>query len=545
MPVNKNELERAYVQLRRIAEHREVGAEKEIRRIYKELLADLKQFIGAEYADKGNLTYEILHAKGEYARFLEEIQRRCDNITPKMEREITDLVNEVYRAVYDGTVAAVQKAADAEQLGAELNGLQSATPEVIKRAVENPIAGLTLKDTLEKKRQDIIYDIKRNIGVGLTNGDRVDTMARRISQSLDGDYKKSIRIARTEAHRVRESGMHDAARQVDAAIKDSGADMRMVKTWRTMKDERVRPNHRVKTKHGWKTYTGGKANHQKMEGVTVLADEQFTLSDGSKTDAPGNSGVASQDINCRCFVEYSLMTDEEFFEATGRHFAETDRNTQANLGGFNENADKLFTNGESRDIIKTITVDDVEIAVHGKEIDPAVTGIIKKHFTGEHDGYYVSNLYVKPIPKAEAGTPLIQTVARKSCRIYETDIVLNEDLFRGTKIGDLNEKVVETKKNVIKSFEEAVIHEVGHAKTIFANRFNNIDELFNELEKMGVDDISDIALQDGGEAIAEIEVLLNRGTEISEDAKKLYNRVMSGKLLDELKKEKSRKEKLT
>ncbi len=43
------------------------------------------------------------------------------------------------------------------------------------------------------------------------NGDRYSTMAGRIKQSVDGSYKKAIRISRTETHRVREAGNLDAA----------------------------------------------------------------------------------------------------------------------------------------------------------------------------------------------------------------------------------------------------------------------------------------------------------------------------------------------
>ncbi len=59
---------------------------------------------------------------------------------------------------------------------------------------------------------------------------------------LDGDYKKSVRVARTEVHRVREAGLNEGARDFDAQLKEAGVDMRMAKIWRTMKDNRVRPN---------------------------------------------------------------------------------------------------------------------------------------------------------------------------------------------------------------------------------------------------------------------------------------------------------------
>ena len=313
-----------YAQLRRIEEHREKSAEKEIRKVYKTMLTDLQHFISDEYvklAEDGQLTYEILRGKNEYARFLDEVEKRLNGISPKVSKEIRTTVNEMYKLSYDGMVDAVRKSTSSDALRAAFKGVKGATPEMIKAAVENPVAGLTLNDTLEKNRRDIIYNIKKQIGIGLTAGDRMSTMARRIADSLDGDYKKAVRVARTEVHRVRETGHNDCVEEIDKTLQNGTTSLRMVKIWRTMKDERVRPQQRVKTKGGWKTVIRGNADHMKMEGQTVLADELFDLGGGLKAKAPGQSGDASNDINCRCTVEYVLMSDEEYFKATGKHFA--------------------------------------------------------------------------------------------------------------------------------------------------------------------------------------------------------------------------------
>lgn len=74
-----------------------------------------------------------------------------------------------------------------------------------------------------------------------------------------------------------------------------------------MKDERVRPNVSRKTKKGWKYSIGnGKYNHVKMEGQSVPVNEPFTLPSGATAMSPGMSGIAGEDINCRCFVSYEV-----------------------------------------------------------------------------------------------------------------------------------------------------------------------------------------------------------------------------------------------
>lgn len=335
-------LQRLLSQLKKIEEHRERGAQTAIRKEYKAALKDVRRFLGEEYAklaEDGKLTYEILRGKQEYARFLEEVQQRFSGVGVRESKQITKAVEEMYEAAYTGMIDAVSKAhgiddakdfelrtgfydTDKAREGYEaLSKIKAGlAPEVIKAAVDNPIHGLTLADTLERHRSEIIYNIKKQIGIGLTNGDSMPTMAKRIQLSLEGDYQKAIRIVRTEVHRVREAGHVDAAQHLDKVVQSGTSGKRLTKTWRTMKDERVRPNRLRKTKKGWKRSVGGTANHVKMEGVTVLADELFDLG-GVKAMAPGQSGDASNDINCRCIVEYNLMSDEEYFAATGKHFA--------------------------------------------------------------------------------------------------------------------------------------------------------------------------------------------------------------------------------
>lgn len=321
---SKDSIEKQLIQIRRIAEHRELDAEKKIRKLYKDLLKDLKQFIGYEYAGlakNGELTYEVLAEKQYYARFLEEVQQRVDGIMPDVQQEITELVSDVYAVSYNGMTKAVT-AATPEALRQSLGGLDYVLPEQVRAGVNNDlIEKIVLKETLEKNRQQVIYNLKREINIGLTNGDRVNTMASRISKTLDNDYKKAVTVARTETHRVREEGFCGSAKTFDDQLKNLNAGVRMVKIWRTMKDERVRPNRG----RGKKPAKRG-ANHVIMEGQTVLEDELFTLSDGSKTAAPGLSGVAAQDINCRCYLRHTLMTDEDFFSATGRHFPKNNLN---------------------------------------------------------------------------------------------------------------------------------------------------------------------------------------------------------------------------
>lgn len=298
----EKQLDKMFAELRSKSLRKANNSEKEIRATYKAIMKDLQGFIGGEYsrlAQDGKLTYSILQQKGEYARFLQEVTQRLDGLTPDIKNEITRLVNETYELNYKGMVDTVSSSKNVTK---DLESVKASLPETVKQNVNNPIDKLTLSDTLEYNRAGITYNIRKQIGIGLVNGDRYEEMSKRISTSLDGDYKKSVRIVRTESHKVQEKGLNDAAQECSDAINKGTSGMVMVKIWRTGRDSRVRDTHSA------------------MEGVTVLTDEEFELPSGATTLTPGDSGVASEDVNCRCYCSYKLMTIEEYEKATGNKY---------------------------------------------------------------------------------------------------------------------------------------------------------------------------------------------------------------------------------
>lgn len=299
MPKAKTSLNELLHEIRRIEEHRSILTEHKIRKIYKSLVKDLNAFLAeyyVKYADKtdGTLTIAKLQEKMKFAKFLEEIENNVNFFTPKVKREIEDLVDRTYKACYEGMNKAVSEADDVKELvgASELN----VRPEVMKQAVENNISKLTLKPLLEKNRQEIIYDIKQALTIGLMNGDRYDTMANKILEKVDFSYGKAIRVTRTESHRNVEAGFNDCAQEIAKGLE--GSDIVYTKTWITMKDERVRKT--------------SKADHVKMEGVTVEATDNFKLEPGVYAPCPGSSGTARNDCNCRCTLEHKFMKREEF-----------------------------------------------------------------------------------------------------------------------------------------------------------------------------------------------------------------------------------------
>lgn len=320
MEVDNKTLQKYLAEVRRVEKSRSEGAEKEIRKLYKGLLKDLVGFVGEYYTkysdDEGILSAAILQQKAKYASFLEEVDRNIKEITPEVSKTIKKTVEDTYKACYKGMVKALTGAADSEKVKESFKGL-SIKPEVMKAAVENPISGLTLPERLEKNRNEVIYDIKQNITNALMTGERYDTTAKKIAERLDISYGKAVRIVRTESHRVEEKGLMDGAEDINEKVRSDGLVYAVI--WRNMGDGKVRPYSKVHTSKGWKTYKSKThADHVKMEGQIIEAGGYFDLGHGVKARSPGESGDAANDINCRCFIEYEMMTEEEFIERGGK-----------------------------------------------------------------------------------------------------------------------------------------------------------------------------------------------------------------------------------
>lgn len=308
MPKAKTSLNELLHEIRRIEESREVLSQKKIKSLYKQLLKELTAVVGTAYTkysdENGALTVAQLQEQAKLAWFMNEIDKNCREYLPDVSDEIQKLIQQVYENCYTGMIEAVNKSYD-------LSALVGVRPEVMKAAIANNIGKLTLPALLEKNRKEIVYEIKQTIEIGLMNGDRYETMTKKLVERLDISYGKASNIVRTETHRNIEGGIMDGALETARALEGSG--LIHTATWRTMKDQRVRPQHRRHTKTGWKTtYSKNGADHMKMEGVTIQVGDKFKLEPTVYAVCPGKSGTARNDCRCRCFLEYDLLTLEEW-----------------------------------------------------------------------------------------------------------------------------------------------------------------------------------------------------------------------------------------
>lgn len=289
-------------QLRKIAEHRTSGAEQKILAVYSSVLQRLQGIVGRYYTvysnGEGTLSAADLRLAGQYKGFLQDVLRGLEQLSEPQQEAIRSAVESAYTVCYDGMAAAVKEAASGStSLQNALHGLSASTPETVAHIVEHPMQKLTLSHVLQKKRRQITHKIRQTLSVGLANGDSYPQMANRIADALNGDYKKAIRVVRTEANRAINRGFQDVSEEAAHLLQDS--EYLEVKEWCSAEDGDVRDAHR------------------KLDGKVIPATEAFEI-DGKKAQCPGGFGVAELDINCRCFLKYALVKREDFEKKHGK-----------------------------------------------------------------------------------------------------------------------------------------------------------------------------------------------------------------------------------
>lgn len=104
------------------------------------------------------------------------------------------------------------------------------------------------------------------------------TWKERAHEAIDNDSLGNLlRLGDTEFHRVFNESIEDGAKQLGARYKK----------WRTMNDDKVRDSHDY------------------LNGMEVGIDESFYTYDGDSAPHPGGFSSASNNCNCRCYIDVS------------------------------------------------------------------------------------------------------------------------------------------------------------------------------------------------------------------------------------------------
>lgn len=211
-----------------------------------------------------------------------QISAIFDNLQSKQYDTIKDYLDDSYTKGFCGTMY-------------DLHG--QGIPLIFPIDQTQVVDALTMKTKLSKPlyqrlgvdidslKKVVNSEISRGIATGRTWAEIAQTIDRRKNINLN----RASRIARTEGHRIQQTAAFDAMKKA----KSKGADV--VKQWDATLDDCTRPDHAL------------------LDGQIRELDEAFEVS-GYQAMMPGQFGIASEDIHCRCVAlqraRWALDDDE-------------------------------------------------------------------------------------------------------------------------------------------------------------------------------------------------------------------------------------------
>lgn len=271
-------LDEEFLKLQRHIEKMSRMSEKTVAMKHKKVLDELRKILTRlyeQYEINGKLTYDEMV---KYNR-LQKLDREVEKMIKSLYKDNTKLLRGHLRAIvgetYTNTIELLETVSK-RRLKGIVKGLD------VTKTVNEQMAGLNWAERMGKHRNDVIWDIQKEIKRGLTQGDTYGTMAKRLKKELEVSTSKCNAIVRTESHRVH------AQAKVDTLNSIAKHGVKMTKTWLSSRDERVR------------------SQHASMHGVTIPYEEDFILPDGSRGKAPGLIGAPQHDINCRCIITINV-----------------------------------------------------------------------------------------------------------------------------------------------------------------------------------------------------------------------------------------------
>ena len=250
----------------------------ELKKVYEQAQKDIEEKIQRLMADE--LTQSKIY-QIEYQKALRgQIGAILENLNSKSYESIHDYLKDSYEDAFIGNMYDLQ--------GQGIPLIIPINQEQVVKAIQldSKLSG-TLYEAMGVNVKDLKKRIASEVSRGISNGFSYRDMARNLNNAMGIGLNKSIRIARTEAHRVSQQSTMDAMRQA----KDKGADV--VKQWDATLDAKTRPSH------------------QKVDGEIKELDEPF----GNGLMFPGDPhGSAGEVINCRCVAlqraRWALDDDE-------------------------------------------------------------------------------------------------------------------------------------------------------------------------------------------------------------------------------------------
>lgn len=260
---------------------------RQLQQVYKKASEDCQAKIEALAARQDLQNIQTIIYQQQYQKALKkQLDSIFDELQASSFQSISDYLEKCYENGFFGTLY-------------DLQG--QGIPLIIPIDQREVVQALELDAKLSKPFYDRLGEdvtflkkkVKAEVSRGIANGSTWWDVAQKIATGMNSPLKtalyNSMRIARTEGHRIQNQAQWDTINKAKA----KGADI--VKQWDSTLDKRTR------------------ATHRRLDGQIRELDEPFEV-DGHKAMYPGGFGIPKEDIHCRCVMlqraRWTLDEDE-------------------------------------------------------------------------------------------------------------------------------------------------------------------------------------------------------------------------------------------
>ena len=275
---------------------------KELEKSYTQAVKDIDSVITSLMARKDTENLQAIIYQIKYQQALKrELEGFLNVLHTRNYTLIDNYLKDCYKDSHIGTLFDLQ--GQGVPLMLPLDQEQMISAITLNSKLSAPLYN-SLGFSIDFLKTSVRMEISRGIAQELS----YQEIARNIKNTTNVDYNKTLRIAKTEGHRIQ----NESAYNVQKRAIEKGADI--VKQWDSTLDGKTRPAHRA------------------LDGQIVGVDEYFKSESGYKALYPGDFGVPSEDCNCRCVLLQRAkwaLTDEEFTKMNGKtnelqHFESVD-----------------------------------------------------------------------------------------------------------------------------------------------------------------------------------------------------------------------------
>lgn len=406
-------------------------------------------------------------------------------------------------------------------------------------------------------KKAVRQEVSRGIAQGMTWSNIASNLARNMKHTpFQKAYNNSIRIARTEGHRIQNRAALDAQKR---AI-DRGAEV--VKQWNAVLDGRTRSEHR------------------ELDGQIREVGEMFEIA-GYKAEAPGLFGDPSQDCNCRCCLDQrarwalncgivkmdnfsketvAFESPEEYAEWKNVYWSDENiaymRHVTAMEKKYGKNFEKMLNSMTDKEyekykrlldnnpmykpktalvkVSKNVKIKNIELPLEADQIK-GMSGHTKKAIGDGFDkikedyNVRINTITVMDLGKQNEKVPF-QFVPENVGGYLKYKLVLNAGYDFNGSLENFTARIMRNYNNGVlasKDVEDLIAHEMAHILTFqdcdTFGMFLRLEEEVRESFIRGVSAYAD-STYDGAETIAEAFVKYRRGEHLPDDVMALLQK---------------------